>query len=621
MEALLQLDRLLFVLVNSGWSDPLFDLPFWLLSWIGEGEMLAALGCLGLFLFDRRRFPKNFVVFALVMLIAGAAGQIFKRVFDKPRPMGDPALIQNIDDQTLSTEYITDLMVPLRTLRLPGEKNYADAGDGTVHILGRKLKKRGFPSGHTIAAFGLVTCLIYGFRRRSRYLWILLGVAMGISRIYVGAHYPLDVLGGIIVGVAVPWGLLKWTEKYHGLGTKKKTRKNPAAQPVIAIVAGEASADLYGANLIRAIKKKEPDAVVFGIGGEKMRETGFDCVRGSRDLAIVGFTGVLAALFKVLSIYKEILRHIKKRKPHVLITIDLPDFNLMLANQAQSLGTRVVYYISPQIWAWRTGRVHTIAQRTDLMIVAFPFEQEFYKKAGLQTKYFGHPMLETIDFKYDTPEKACRAMGLDPTKKIMVLAPGSRRNEIDHIAEPIFSAGARLGKELSGWQFAVPVAPGVDSEKLHSIVDQAGLKALFIRDDFHDLLKAASFGIITSGTATLEAALLGCPMLIVYKGNRTNAFIARHMIQINMIGLPNIIADEILFPEMIQDEATGQAIATKALDIIKNPKRFEEMICSCEKVRQALTGGDTSGKVADEILGMIYEEIKKGHATEDKKED
>ena len=617
METLLGLDRVFFVWINSGWSNPLLNLPFWLLSWIGEGEMLAALGCLGLFLFDRRRFPKNFIIFALVMLLAGAAGQVFKEIFDKPRPMGDPALIQNIDAQTISTEFVSALKIPNRNLGLSNEKPDSKMGEKTVHIVGRKLKKKGFPSGHTIAAFGLVTCLIYGFKRRIRYLWILSGIAMGISRIYVGAHYPLDVLGGIIIGIAVPYGLLRWTEKYHGLGARRRIRKDPVPDPVIAIVAGEASADLYGANLIRAIMEKAPKAKIFGIGGQKMRETGFDCIRGSRELAIVGFTGVLTSLFKVRSIYKDILRQIRKRKPHVLITIDLPDFNLMLANQAQSLGTRIIYYISPQIWAWRTERIHTIAQRTDLMVVAFPFEQEFYEKAGLKTEYFGHPMLETMELKFEDPEKACKAMGLDPNLKTMVLAPGSRKNEIDFIAEPIFQAGAKLCKELSGWQFAVPLAPGLNQEKLRSMADQAGLKAVFIQDNFQDLLNLASFGLITSGTATLEAALLGCPMLIVYKGNRTNVFIAKRLIKINMIGLPNIVAGEILFPEMIQNEATGQKLYAETLKIIQNPMRYEKMAESCQKVRQALTGGDTSGKVADAILGIVDKEISRGHATKE----
>jgi lipid-A-disaccharide synthase len=342
-----------------------------------------------------------------------------------------------------------------------------------------------------------------------------------------------------------------------------------------------------------------------------MQESDFDCISDSKALSIVGFTGVLGSIFTIRKIYKNLLNEIERRRPQVLICIDLPDFNLMLANRAQSLGTRVVYFISPQVWAWRTSRVYTIGERVDKMIVAFPFEQEFYKKANVETEFFGHPILETLPEKLDTDETIKTRLGMDLAKKVFLLAPGSRKSEILHIADSIFEAGAMLQKRLPDWQFAVSVAPHVDLANLQKIAKRKGLTPVFVQGNFQDLLKVSSFGIITSGTATLEAALLGCPMLIVYRANAINAFVGRRLVSVDHVGLPNIVAGEELFPEFLQEDANPKNLADRALGYIEDPVKFHQISAGCEQVMQKLAGGDTSNQVANTVLA-IADQARKG---------
>lgn len=608
MDSLLELDRTLFVLVNSGFSNAVLDVVFAGLSWVGQGYMLAILGAIWLALFDRRRFPKNFLVYAAILLLLGQVVQGAKRTINKPRPLGDAALVKDLPPDF---QYTYSLIRLTRTdYRYPEMSPYSRIGDGTFHLVGRTLSKRGLPSGHTAAAFGFALCMIYGGRRRVRYLWLLFASGVALSRMYVGVHFPLDLAGGLLLGLPIPYVLLRWTEKYHGLGARKrKSRGVPRPEPTVMIVAGEASADIYGANLIRALKLLDPALQVFGVGGERMVEAGLDRVHDSNELSIVGFTGAVAAAHRVRKIYNDLLAQMRQRKPHVLITIDLPDFNLMLASQAQSAGVRVVYYISPQVWAWRRGRIKTIAERVDRMVVAFPFEKELYEQAGVNAQFFGHPMLETLESSFRSDEEAFTHLGLDRDRKVFIMAPGSRPNEIKYITRSLFEAGGKLQKALNDWQFVIPMAPNVDEDELKSVAETASFSPIFIKDRFHDLLNLASFGIITSGTATLEAALFRCPMLIVYKGHPVNVAIAKRLIKIDSIGLPNIIVGKKLFPEILQEQATGENLAEQALTIVNDPTRYAAMLASCDRVRDALSGGDTSTQIAQMVYDLIESEI------------
>lgn len=612
METLFALDRELFLAINGGPDSVFLDATAFLLSFIGEGFMLAILGFIGLFLFDRKRFPKNFIVFALILLASGAVTQILKQTFNKPRPLGDRVLVEKTFPEK---EYVYDFYgfetISVWDIQHPDQQMAEKCGKPYIHVVYKKIRKRGLPSGHTTAAIGFAICLIYGFRSRWRYLWILFAIGVPWSRIYVSAHFPLDLFLGAIVGLTVPYALLKKTEKYHGLGFRKRIiDRGEKALLSVAIVAGEASADAYGANLIKELKKQEPAAEIFGIGGQRMRSAGFNCVHDSKELSIVGFTAVFSALFTIRRIYKAMLKEIKKRRPQVLVCIDLPDFNLMLAAAAQSLGTRVVYYISPQIWAWRTGRVYGIADRVDRMIIAFPFEKKFYEDVGVDTRFYGHPLLEILKPAFDSREQACKYFGLDPGKKVMIVAPGSRKNETKYLADDLFKAGAMLQKELSDYQFAVPVAPNVQKELLVHVAKKHDFTPVFVSGNYSDLCNIAHFGIITSGTATLEAALFDCPMLIVYKGHRVNVALARRLVKIENFGLPNIVAEQTLFPEILQDEVNGENLSRLTLEIVSDKAKYEEYLGYCIIVRRALKGGNTSSEVAGTVLELVDLTIK-----------
>lgn len=605
MHSLLDLDRLIFASINGGWSGPAGDVLFPMLSVLGSGAGATILGFFGMLFFDRKRFPKNFIVFALVLLLTGLTVQIVKQGFYKSRPLGDPAYSIQKDDYSSAQVVLPGVVRYDYTLK--STNPYAGPARGKIHAIGYRWTRRGFPSGHTANAFGFAMCLILAFKNRWRYLWLLVAAGIGLARIYVGAHFPLDVVAGAAIGMVVPYVLLKRGDKYFGLGVNRPkpfTTKGANEDPIIMMVAGEASADVYGANLINEILLAKPETKIFGVGGHNMKKAGLDVIHDSAALSIVGFTGVVSAAHRIRRIYKDLLAEMKVRRPDVLVTIDLPDFNLMLATQAKALGVKVVYYISPQVWAWRTGRIRTIADRVDLMVVAFPFEMRMYQDVGLRTEFYGHPLLEVLRPEMSTARAAAH-FGLDSDKRTIVIAPGSRKNEIKYLSAQLFEAGRILADGLPDWQFAVPVAPNVDQSELAAIANAAGFSPVFTKDHFHDLLNIASFGIITSGTATLEAALLSCPMLIVYRGHPLNVAIAKKMIRIDKIGLPNIIADGFLFPEVIQDQATGPALAKMTLEVIEDTQAYQKMMASCEKVRNALSGGETSSRVAGAILDLL----------------
>ena len=274
---------------------------------------------------------------------------------------------------------------------------------------------------------------------------------------------------------------------------------------------------------------------------------------------------MLGRLLPVIRLYRRSCGCCATSRPTCSCVIDLPDFNLMLASQARARGIPVLFDISPQFWAWRPGRIDKIAGRISKMIVAFPFEVPFYERAGVPVAFHGHPLLEGLARRFPARETALRHFGLDPERRTLALAPGSRPNEIAHLVPALFGAAARLARQHPGWQLAVPLAPQVDEESIQQAARRAGIRIVCTRGDVFDLLAAADFGILCSGTVTLEAALAGLPMVIVYRGNWLNVFLARRLIRIDRIGLPNIIlgGERCIFPELIQESAAPEPLAAR----------------------------------------------------------
>jgi len=292
--------------------------------------------------------------------------------------------------------------------------------------------------------------------------------------------------------------------------------------------------------------------------------------------------------------------------PDVLVCIDLPDFNSMLALQARARGVPVLFDISPQFWAWRSRRIDKLAGRISKMIVAFPFEAPHYERAGVPVAFHGHPLLEGLEPRHASREQALARFGLDPERRTCVLAPGSRRSEWKHNIRVLFGAAAQLQRELPDLQFAVPLAPRASEERMQRAAEAAGITIVCTRGDNYDLFRSGDFGLLCSGTVTLEAALAELPMLIFYRGNWVNAILARLMLEIDRIGLPNIVlgGDSPAYPELLQHRASARGLAEQALSLLRDEAALSRQREAGARVRKQLTGGSTSDAVAAEILAL-----------------
>jgi lipid-A-disaccharide synthase len=479
-----------------------------------------------------------------------------------------------------------------------------------IKQLGPRLASQSFPSGHAAVSFAAAATLIYGFRSRRRYLFLLPAGFVGFSRVACGVHFPLDVVAGGVLGSGVAFAVLRAFEPFHGLASHPDDRPRPPLPagrgPRVLMVAGEASADVYGARILEQLQALDPRTQAFGIGGENLRRAGLRIHGEAHELAIVGFTAVVGRLVPVIRLYRRLLRLLRDEPPDVLVCIDLPDFNLMLAAQARARGIPVLFDISPQFWAWRRGRIDKLAGRIDKMIVAFPFEVPFYERAGIPVAFHGHPVLEGLARRFPAREAALRHFGLDPARRTLVLAPGSRPNETAHLAPALFGAAAQLVRQHAGWQLAVPLAPQVAEGPIRSAARRAGIEIVCTRGDNFDLFAAADFGILCSGTATLEAALAGLPMVIVYRGNWLNLFLARRLIRIDRIGLPNIVlgGERCAFPELIQADAAASPLAARVDGILRSDAALAEQRAACARVAARLAAGPTSRAIAQEILQL-----------------
>ncbi len=598
LDALAGLDRTIFLAINAGWSSPALDVFFGLITNLGHGLSLTLLGALGLYLGDRKNFPRNLIYLALAVGLSGLLVQIIKSFVARPRPLKDVAFgalaAQAVKTQVLG--WIDKLTIPL-----------TDSAQ-SLHIIGVKLGSRSFPSGHAAGAFGTATALLYAYRRWWLWLTVVpLAALVALSRVYVGVHFPLDILTGALLGIACSWAFLAAIRKYTGMGLTRPKSFAPSVsspgEPLIMFVAGETSADTYAANLMRALRETTPGARFVGIGGEQALAAGLEAVGRAEDIAIVGFTGVLSGLRKLRRTYLAALRTLKTRRPDILVCLDLPDFNLALANQAKALGIPVLYYISPQIWAWRTGRVRVIADRIDHMVVALPFEREFYEKQGLACSFIGHPILETLP-AHEIDRADLRAQfGLAADKKIVVLAPGSRGHEIKHNTAALAGAGRLLAKQRDDVQFVVPLAPAVTPERLAPYFAAAGIAPVYVRGRFFELLFCADAGAITSGTATLEAALARLPHVICYRSNALNVLLARWLIKVDMIGLPNIILGRAAFAELIQRECSPAIVAGHLQTLLGDEGRARAL-AACDELWRTLDGGEVSKAVAGRVLAL-----------------
>ncbi|WP_028324931.1 lipid-A-disaccharide synthase [Desulfatirhabdium butyrativorans] len=365
----------------------------------------------------------------------------------------------------------------------------------------------------------------------------------------------------------------------------------------IFLIAGEASGDLHGANVVRAIRRMDPDIAVTGIGGAHLRDAGMETLIDASALSVVGITEVIAHLPVIFSSLAAVKRALRERRPDLVLLIDYPDFNLRVARMAKGLGIPVFYYISPQIWAWRENRVRTIARRIDHMAVILPFEADFYKKHGVPVTFVGHPLMDTplgAEVPRERPLEGPAVIGL---------LPGSRTGEIRRLLPVMIESARRIAEHSPATRFLLSRAPGVEASLLRALLPEGF--PVEIADDLSDVFRQAALVVAASGTVTLQSAIQGIPMIIVYKVSPISYRLGKWLIKVPHIGLINLIAGRKIVPELIQDEADGPNIAQTALRMLGDPLLLQTMRNDLLEARRILGGPGASERAARIALSFL----------------
>lgn len=372
----------------------------------------------------------------------------------------------------------------------------------------------------------------------------------------------------------------------------------------IFIVCGEESGDLHGSSLMSALKSLSPGIGFAGMGGERMRRLG---LKGpdSKEVSVVGAIEVLGKLPRIWKTFKTLKAMLASERFDCVVLIDFPDFNLKFAKEAKRLGVPVIYYISPQVWAWRKGRIKTIASLVDKMLVVFPFEEKIYRDAGVDVEYVGHPLLDVVESGGDKAASR-KALGLPAKSTVVALLPGSRTAEIERLLPPMLKAGEIIAKGLKEAPFfVIPAANSIDDGLFVKFIKPAPIDVRVVRDSMHKALRAADSAIVASGTATLEAAIIGAPMVIIYRMAPVSYAIARALVGVADVGLPNIVAGKRIVAELIQNEATPERMAEESLAMLNDKGRRASVEAGYNDVRKALGGKGAAERAAKAVLAAI----------------
>lgn len=367
------------------------------------------------------------------------------------------------------------------------------------------------------------------------------------------------------------------------------------------LIAGEASGDYYGAFLIRELRKRSA-INAMGIGGIQMAEAGQDQLFGLESLSVMGLFEGLSELKKIKLIFDQTVTFLERVKVDALILIDFPGFNLKLAKTVCHLGFKIIYYVSPKVWAWNERRVHTIKRSVDMVMSIFPFEIEYFKKWDIPCIYTGNPLAQALDHLQPAPR--------EPGIRI-VLMPGSRRSEIKYLLPIFVEAAKRIKDTIAQVTFVIPVADTIDIQnfdrqlkKCCAAVAMPTASISLVKKNRYEIMKSVDFGIIASGTATLEAGILELPMVVVYKVSFVTYQIAKRLVKLSYVGLVNIIAGEEVVPEFIQHKATSQGIAAFVIQVLGSPSAIQEIKFKLRRMKQSLIGKDVKNP-ADVVLSMV----------------
>ena len=380
-----------------------------------------------------------------------------------------------------------------------------------------------------------------------------------------------------------------------------------ADEPIrFLIVAGEASGDMHGGGLVRALKKNHPKCEFSGLGGNRMREEGVKTFYDISRMGAVGIIEILEDLPHYLTVYRKLACEIKSGYYDAVILIDYPTLNLRLARLCRKYSCPALFFISPQVWAWRKGRIKNIRRTVDRMFVIFPFEEVLLKKEGVDAEFVGHPFIETVKTSM-TRDEAMKEFSLDSSRKTIGLMPGSRNSELNFLLDLIIKSAEEIRRYLKDCQFVLPVADTLNSNDIRERLKSNPLDIRIVEGKSYDVINCCDFLIIASGSATLEAALLGCPMVIVYKLNWVTYWLARMLVKIKLYGLVNIVAGEEVVTELIQNKATVKNITKEAVRIMSNSEERENLRSRLLQVGKSLGSPGVLDRVAVSIIEFLRE--------------
>ncbi len=368
----------------------------------------------------------------------------------------------------------------------------------------------------------------------------------------------------------------------------------------LLIISGEDSGDLYGGNLAKEIQRLYPDVKISGVGGKQMRSAGVDIFCDVSEISVVGFWEVIEKLGLIRRLYKQIIEKFDSGNVKGVVLIDYPGFNLKIAKAAKERGIPVFYYISPQVWAWRKSRVKTIKKYVDKMMVILPFEKEFYQREGVDVEFVGHPLLEVIDVSFNKKE-ICQDLGVDDKKLIIGILPGSRKKEITYMLPEILKASSLIKEKYPSAQFLLPLSQSIEEDYLKNFITSEYSYINVIKGKNYDVMKVSDLLITKSGTSTLEAAIIGTPMIIVYKTSITSYYLAKALVNVTYAGLPNLLAGKEVAPELLQHKMIAKNIAEKAIYYLEKKDRLEQMREEFKNIRYSL-GEQGASKITASII-------------------
>ena len=373
--------------------------------------------------------------------------------------------------------------------------------------------------------------------------------------------------------------------------------------PKIMMLAGEASGDMHGANLARALQELDPQVELIGMGSSLMAAAGVKLAFDVTALSTVGFAEAIKSIKTLKRIIQQLADLMDQEKPDAMVLIDYPGFNMEVAKVAKEKGIPLVYYFSPTAWAWGRGRAKKVASLVTKVASVLPFEADVYREAGADVEFVGHPLLDIVKPTL-SKEEFYQQHALDPEKPIIGLLPGSRRQEIDSLLPALLEAAQIIKKRFPEVQFLLPLAHTVSRQEIEERVKAKGLEIKVIEGQAYELMTVSDIIVVASGTATLEAACLGAPMVIVYRVSFSTWLLGKMLLKIPHIGMPNIIAGKEIVPELIQHQATGLKISEKAIDLLENPEKLAQIKRELQIVREKLGGEGAVKRAAQLVLDV-----------------